>query len=748
MVQWVNAQNFGSGIADALSSLGAKLYGDTLTPELKRQQLLRLQREETGVQNLMDLTRTMGRGPTGPEFNAGGTGRPGAPADTVFAAPPSVENIYTGNGGLSFGLPPAPTGPRMPGSPALSFNGLAAPADPEWEAIRSGIFAGESGGDYDALFGFSNRDGGRYSNVRMTDMTAAEALDFANPSGDYGQWVKDQVGRVSTPMGGYQVVGTTLRDAIEAGVVQPGERMTPEVQDRLGRWIYETQGTGAWEGYRGPGDPGAFTPADPYADVRLPSPETAYPMYDPQFLPGALPSPLTGAPSQDPGQYNPNSPQILAEMQARALEAGLTPAEAADYARMATANLYGAENQATTNAFVGAGGNYGSTYSGFAADQNRMERSSVRDDSTVRFGDIIQSADRQRGQDIDFSRAIALDEADTVDVVRDGVPIKIRKSDMLPGDQPVLSSTEVQGLTARNLDLTPEQQLAYIGAEPKNPPTADAYVSGDGKVYRSIDGVNDVNGVPLPSDAIKTGVMSADRGSAGLAAPVTTGVQNNIIGLDNISTMLGEARAVAEADPTLFGIVGRGRELGQNLMQQWAQFQRVAPKQAAALRSQNDTMLDTITSIEDPDGLVAAFLSTEYDPNLSTLDLYGALLPYAAASALAQQEGRGLSDRDVQAFRGIVGDPTSLWSTQAGFLNRLDTIQRIVDARILRAQETLDGGTNALVPSPGAAAPPPPTGDVPQITGNVPRITGDADYEALPSGAEFISPDGSLRRKP
>tara|TARA_R110000824_G_scaffold94974_1_gene228720 strand:- start:379 stop:1005 length:627 start_codon:yes stop_codon:yes gene_type:complete len=122
----------------------------------------------------------------------------------------------------------------------------------DWASIRNGIFAGESGGDYDALFGFSNRDGGRYSNVRLTDMTVDDALNFAAPSGDYGQWVKGQVGRIATPMGAYQVVGTTLRAAKDALGLTGNERMTPETQDAIGQWILAEQGTGAWEGYRGP----------------------------------------------------------------------------------------------------------------------------------------------------------------------------------------------------------------------------------------------------------------------------------------------------------------------------------------------------------------------------------------------------------------------------------------------------------------------------------------------------------------
>lgn len=120
----------------------------------------------------------------------------------------------------------------------------------DWNTIRQNIFAGESGGDYNALFGYSNRPGKQFEGTRLTDMTVDQALAFASPSGPYGQWVKGQVGRVATPMGAYQVVGTTLRDAKRGLGLRGDEKMTPELQDRIGRWIYEAQGTGAWEGYK------------------------------------------------------------------------------------------------------------------------------------------------------------------------------------------------------------------------------------------------------------------------------------------------------------------------------------------------------------------------------------------------------------------------------------------------------------------------------------------------------------------
>ncbi len=137
-----------------------------------------------------------------------------------------------------------PTAAPAPASPSFAH------VSPEFAQYIPGIFAGESGGDYNALFGFSNRPGGQFSNVRLTDMTVGEALAFADPSGPYGQWVAGQVGRVATPMGAYQVVGTTLRAAMQGLGLTGNERMTPELQDRIGQWIFENQGIGAWEGFQ------------------------------------------------------------------------------------------------------------------------------------------------------------------------------------------------------------------------------------------------------------------------------------------------------------------------------------------------------------------------------------------------------------------------------------------------------------------------------------------------------------------
>lgn len=120
-----------------------------------------------------------------------------------------------------------------------------------WADIQRGIFAGESGGDYDALYGFRNRSG-PFQGTRVSQMPIADVLAFTDPSGPYAQSVKSEIGRVATPVGAYQVVGSTLRDAVNALGLDPSQTFDRATQDKIGQWILANQGTGAWEGYKGP----------------------------------------------------------------------------------------------------------------------------------------------------------------------------------------------------------------------------------------------------------------------------------------------------------------------------------------------------------------------------------------------------------------------------------------------------------------------------------------------------------------
>jgi hypothetical protein len=125
--------------------------------------------------------------------------------------------------------------------------------------LQNNVFAGESGGDYNALYGYANRGSGPFGGVNVTDMTINQVLDFTDPRGPYAQSVKGQIGRVATPTGAYQVVGSTLRDAVRGLGLTGNERYDAATQDRIGQWIYENQGPQAWEGWGKTGGGGGNT---------------------------------------------------------------------------------------------------------------------------------------------------------------------------------------------------------------------------------------------------------------------------------------------------------------------------------------------------------------------------------------------------------------------------------------------------------------------------------------------------------
>jgi hypothetical protein len=128
------------------------------------------------------------------------------------------------------------------------------------EELKRKVFPGESGGDYNALYGYSNRPGGAFSGVNLTNMTVNDALAFSAANGPYGQWSKAKLGYRATPMGAYQVVGTTLGAAMKGLGLTGNEKMTPELQDAIGMWIYQNQGPGAWEAWgKGGGGGGVVT---------------------------------------------------------------------------------------------------------------------------------------------------------------------------------------------------------------------------------------------------------------------------------------------------------------------------------------------------------------------------------------------------------------------------------------------------------------------------------------------------------
>lgn len=125
----------------------------------------------------------------------------------------------------------------------------------------------EGGANYNTLYGHS-QNGGAFDGVNVSDMTLNDLYAFSDPSGSYGQWVADRNnGTVATPMGRYQIVGTTLRRAAEGMGLSPDTKFTPQTQDAMAAYLARNRLAGAqspaakraalrseWAGFKGVSD--------------------------------------------------------------------------------------------------------------------------------------------------------------------------------------------------------------------------------------------------------------------------------------------------------------------------------------------------------------------------------------------------------------------------------------------------------------------------------------------------------------
>ena len=97
-------------------------------------------------------------------------------------------------------------------------------------------------GTYDTLFGHAERTSDQFRGVRVSTMTVGELIQFSDPSGPYGQWVKPRLGSntyagrnglTSTPMGKYQIVGSTLSYLVNKMGLAPDTVFDRKTQDEM-----------------------------------------------------------------------------------------------------------------------------------------------------------------------------------------------------------------------------------------------------------------------------------------------------------------------------------------------------------------------------------------------------------------------------------------------------------------------------------------------------------------------------------
>lgn len=112
--------------------------------------------------------------------------------------------------------------------------------DPQIADVVSKIDQTEGGGDYNKLY--ANSETSEFSNIKVTSMTVDELIEFTKPSGEYGQFVKgsrpDKEAGVSTPLGRYQIVGSTLKSLKTELGLTGDELFNEDLQDAMFLALY------------------------------------------------------------------------------------------------------------------------------------------------------------------------------------------------------------------------------------------------------------------------------------------------------------------------------------------------------------------------------------------------------------------------------------------------------------------------------------------------------------------------------
>jgi hypothetical protein len=507
------------------------------------------------------------------------------------------------------------------------------------EYLKRNVFPGESGGDYNALFGYSNRPGGQFGGVNLTDMTVGQAVEFSNPSGPYGQWVKGQVGRVATPMGAYQVVGTTLRAAMKGLGLTGNEKMTPELQDQIGMWIYQNQGPGAWEAWgKGGGGGGSVVkstkggaPVNGLLDMgQMPEEDQ-----------GGIIRLLTGQNKPWASRLNDIGAVLLALSGSPAAQPLLSQIE----------------------------------------KRKDRKAQSAKDNKTLAW---LAS----QGRD------------DLVAAVQGGLPVgNAIQMAMQPPPQP--PGPEIREVDGRLVAINPDMSVTelYGSAPAASPQSSIAKLQAD----------------------LSAGLITQEQYDVALANMAPPGMVIESDGAGGFRMVQGAGAGAAGGKPFTEG------QSKDNVY---------ATRALGALEvlepiAGNLTSLSSRTAEYDPTGFIRGKVqSPEYQVAKNAGDEFlQAILRKDTGAAITQGE----QELYGQTYLPQPGDgPEVLDAKKAARRRAVDAIQAgMSPAQMIAIEKALGGVGGGGAPQSGPV-----------------KVANDAEYNALPSGTEFIGPDGKLRRKP
>lgn len=319
-----------------------------------------------------------------------------------------------------------------------------------------------------------------------------------------------------------------------------------------------------------------------------------------------------------------------------------------------------------------------------------------------------------RGQDIDAAtRRYEFDNTPEAAMGADGRPTFMPRAQLAgSGAAPIMSETDVRGTRLnQNFDnlpaLNPQQQAA-LGVEPKidarQPFNVEIATPQGTQNFLTYDGRTDTQGNPLPAgEQRRVDSSRTAAGGEGFSASGRNQLAQQMLSFGDFRDTLNMAREIAVQDPTIFGATGNVRRFAQSVTQQMANIGLLTGRGAQDLDTAYQEAMVNLA-----DNGVNIQLLGGYDPNLNDIAKLATILTYNGASVFAGQEGRSVSDKDVQQFSSFVGDPRSWGSTQQSFLSGLNLMEQLLNQRENRRSQALGGQPAARSATPQPAAQPGP----------------------------------------
>lgn len=342
------------------------------------------------------------------------------------------------------------------------------------------------------------------------------------------------------------------------------------------------------------------------------------------------------------------------------------------------ANTLGANDPRTTNALVGVGENYNTTFHGMQQHlANDLAKAKAQEETKINVAGMTPET-----------------------VVVNGVPTIVPRKDSY-GQQASVPVTQVQGaLLQKNfpvLDtLNPQQQKALDALPPTDKVMNYIHrdpVSGEMFQGRTIDGKTDMTTrIPLPQGAQLVNPMNAGGSNAMLGpfAPDNTEMRQlrgRFQSNQSFADTADEIVKMVEQSPEIIGPTGVAMRMAKNLSS-------VANDVGRLFGSQQkfEAQTQEIARELQGKGISPNIISNLANPDVSNVVRLNHYLAYKWAQAFAGQDGREISDKDFQAALRALGNPDSVMEGSNSYLEGLKKWSQIARDNSKKFEEQLRKG--------------------------------------------------------